>query len=158
MIVRPLQITELEQFMPLVRAHGEAAQLQSHDPLDENYCMERLRQAMIDPNYKIFVAEHHNELVGYAAAQVTHKVYNTRVLGNIVMFFVQPNQRNGQVSEALWQACEDFFVDCDAYAMMAQVLAHTADFTKTESFVHKAKQFYEHKGLNEIGHIYMKGL
>jgi GNAT superfamily N-acetyltransferase len=144
--------------MPIIHEHGKSAELDTHDPLDEKVCFENLRMAMIDPNFEIFVCEQDGEIVAYAATQLSRKIYNKTVVGNVVMFFVRPDVRSKTLSDQLWQTCEDFFYSAGATIMQAMCVAHTAEFKPTVKFLDRAQLFYRSKGADCVGYIHMKGL
>jgi len=156
--IRVLQPKEINRLMPIIHEHGKSAELASHDPLDEKVCFDRLRQAMIDPNFRIFVCEQDQQIVAYAVAQVSKKLYNDTVIGNVVMFFVHPEARQKSLSDQMWEACEDFFYAAGAKMMQAMCVAHTAEFKPTVRFLDRAQSFYRSKGADCVGYIHMKGL
>lgn len=156
--IRVLQPKEINRLMPIIHEHGKSAELASHDPLDEKVCFDRLRQAMIDPNFRIFVCEQDQQIVSYAVAQVSKKLYNDTVIGNVVMFFVHPEARQKSLSDQMWEACEDFFYAAGAKMMQAMCVAHTAEFKPTVRFLDRAQSFYRSKGADCVGYIHMKGL
>ena len=156
--IRVLQPKEINKLMPLIQEHGKSAELATHDPLDEKVCFDRLREAMIDPNFKIFVCEQQEQIVAYAVTQLSKKLYNDMVVGHIVMFFVRPDVRSKTLSDQLWNACEDFFYSSGANSMEAACVAHTAEFKPTVQFLDRAQLFYRSKGAECVGYIHMKGL
>jgi len=156
--IRALQAREINRLMPIIHEHGKSAELAAHDPLDEKVCFDRLREAMIDPNFKIFVCEQEEQIVAYAVAQVSKKLYNDTIIGNIVMFFVLPDVRSKTLSDQLWNACEDWFYQAGATVLEAMCIAHTAEFKPTVRFLDRAQSFYRSKGADCVGYIHMKGL
>jgi GNAT superfamily N-acetyltransferase len=156
--IRVLQPKEINKLMPIIHAHGRSAELDTHDPLDEKVCFDRLREAMIDPNFRIFVCEQDQQMVAYAVAQLSKKLYNDTIVGHIVMFFVLPEARSKTLSDQLWEVCEDFFYSSGANSMEASCVAHTAEFKPTVKFLDRAQSFYRSKGAECVGYIHMKGL
>ena len=156
--IHKLQAKEMHKMKDIIRHHAESAELGAHDPLVESVCFENLRQALIDPNFDIFVCQHDNEIVAYAATQLTQQLYNNIIVGNVVMFFVRPDMRSKTLSDQLWQACEDEFYATGAGKMQAMCVAHTAEFKPTVKFLDRAQLFYRSKGAECVGYIHMKGL
>jgi len=156
--IRIIQPKEIGLLMPIIQQHGKSAQLDTHDPLQEQICFKNLREAIIDPNFRIFVCEQDQQIVAYAVTQLSKKLYNDTIVGHIVMFFVLPEARSKTLSDQLWEACEDFFYSAGANSMEAACVAHTAEFKPTVQFLDRAQSFYRSKGAECVGYIHMKGL
>jgi len=156
--IRRLQAKEMYKLQDIIHHHAESAELGDHDPLIESVCFENFRKALIDPNFSILVCEQNSEIVAYAAVQLTKKLYNNTIVGNVVMFFVRPDVRSKTLSDQLWQACEDEFYAAGAQIMQAECVAHTAEFKPTVKFLDRAQLFYRSKGAECVGYIHMKGL
>jgi len=156
--IRKLTAKEMYRMQDIIHHHAASAELGAHDPLDESVCFENLRMGLIDPNFEIFVCEQNGEIVAYAATQLSRKIYNKTVVGNVVMFFVRPDVRSKTLSDQLWQTCEEEFYAAGATIMQAMCVAHTAEFKPTVKFLDRAQLFYRSKGADCVGYIHMKGL
>ena len=156
--IRKLKAKEMYKMKDIIKHHAASAELGDHDPLDESVCFENFRMALIDPNFEIFVCEQDQQIVAYAVAQLSKKLYNDTIVGHIVMFFVLPEARSKGLSDQLWQACEEFFYSAGANSMEAACVAHTAEFKPTVQFLDRAQSFYRSKGAECVGYIHMKGL
>lgn len=156
--IRKLKAKEMYKMKDIIKYHAASAELGAHDPLDESVCFENFRMALIDPNFDIFVCEQDDEIIAYAATQLSQKLYNNTIIGNVVMFFVRPDVRSKTLSDQLWQVCEEEFYKAGATIMQAMCVAHTAEFKPTVTFLDRAQSFYRSKGAECVGYIHMKGL
>ena len=157
-MIRELRTDELEKFVNLAVEHALDAGLIKHDQLDRNHTKQQCKQVMIDPDYKILVYVQDDKLAGYVVGNITQKLWNQSLYGEVIMFFVHPEVRNKYIADDLFQAIQDWFVHNGCLYFQASCMNYNKEYEANEEYLHRSKVYFKRKHMNEVGYHYVKSL
>lgn len=157
-MIREPNVDELELLTDIAIEHAHDAGLINHDTLDRAHFKKQLRAIMISPDYKIWVHEKHGKFVGYVIAGVFQKLWNPTKYGEIILFFVHPEVRNKYLADDLFNAAQDWFVDCGCIYQQASCLMFKEDYEPNTEWLHRATTYYKTRGMAEVGYHYVQDL
>ncbi len=157
-MIREVRINELEGLTNLAIEHGNDAGLISHDAVDRNYAKQQIKQMMINPDYKVFVAIKDDKIVGYIIGNITQKLWNPSLYGEVIVFFVHPEVRNKYLADDLFQAVKDWFIDNGCLYFQASCLTYTKEYQPNDEWLHRVKTYFKTQKMTEVGYHYVKPL
>jgi hypothetical protein len=157
-MIRELRTNELEKFTDLAVQHAIDAGLISHDQLERNYVKQQCKQVMISPDYKILVVVKDDVFVGYVVGNITQKLWNSSLFGEVIMFFIHPDVRNKYLADDLFQAIQDWFIDNGCIYFQASCMNYTQDYKANDDYLRRSRIYFQKQHMNEVGYHFVKQL
>lgn len=157
-MVRQPKPKELEKLTDLANAHAVDAGLNEHDQFDRKHSKEQLKRAMISPDYNVLVYEKQGVFIGYAMGSANVKLWNKTQYGEMILFFVHPNERKKSIADELFYAMQDWFVEVGCVFMQASCMSYTKDYMPNEEWLRRARNYFAHNSMEEVGYHYVKNL
>ena len=157
-MIRQPHPNELEKLVSICVEHANDAGLIEHDQLDRSHSKQQLKQMMISPDYKIFVYEYKDKFAGYIVGNISQKLWNKTLYGEIVLYFVHPEVRNKHIADDLFNAVEDWFVENGCQYQQASCLMYDSDYKANETWLHRSTTYLKTRHMNEVGYHYVKKL
>lgn len=158
MRIRQPRPDELEKLANVCVEHAKDAGLIEHDQLDRAHSKKQLRSMMISPDYKIFVLDYNDVFAGYIVGNVSQKLWNKTLYGEIILYFVHPEVRNKYIADDLFNAIEDWFVECGCLYVQASCLMYDENYQPNQNWLHRSKTYLQTRTMNEVGYHYVKQL
>jgi len=157
-MVREIDVSEMDLWLKCIRKHAVDAQIQDYDNIDEIHVKKQMRQAIISPDVKVFVVDEGNEIKGYCIAQLNEKLWNNRLYGEIIMFYIDPDVRNIWLAKDMYEAAVKWFRNNGCLYVQASTMLYDNDFKQVEDYVKRGKIFFKKQGMEEVGYHYVKEL
>lgn len=157
-MVREIYPDEIEKLLDITIKHAIDAGLAGHDDVDRQFFKQQLRIIIMNPNYKIFVAEKGNKFIGYIIGKIGTKIWNKKKFGDVTFIFVDPEYRSKTLSDELFDNIESWFSENGCLFMLASCMTYNSDYTPYDNWLNRAGKFFESKSMNEVGHHYIKKL
>lgn len=157
-MVREPKPSELEKLTDLAHAHAEDAGLTDHDQFDRKHSREQLKRAMISPDYTVLVYEKDGVFIGYAMGAANTKLWNNTIYGEMILFFVHPNERKRSVADELFYAMQDWFLEVGCVFMQASCMGYDKDYMPNEAWLNRARNYFTTSGMQEVGYHFVKNL
>lgn len=157
-MIREPRVDELELLTDIAIEHAHDAGLIKHDTLDRAHFKKQLRAIMISPDYKIWVYEKNDKFVAYIIAGVFQKLWNPTKYGELILFFVHPEVRNKYLADDLFNAAQDWFVECGCLYQQASCLMYTEEYEPNKEWLHRATTYFKTRGMAEVGYHYVQDL
>jgi len=157
--VREVEAHELNQIFDLCRLHADDMGLAGHDDMDDRWAKQQMKKMLINPYYRTFVAIKDMEWIGYATVCVEEKLWNKKVYGEQILFFVRKDVRKGyEVADALMQSCIDYFKQMECVYFQTSVAMFNKDYSVNDRVVSKARSYWKNYGMEEVGYTFVMPL
>jgi hypothetical protein len=157
--IKEVEAHELNQVFALCRLHADDMGLAGHDDMDDRWAKQQMKKMLINPYYRTYVAIKDMEWIGYAVVCVEEKLWNKKVYGEQILFFVRTDVRKGyEVADALMKACVDWFKEMECVYFQTSVAMFNADYSANEPVVSKARRYWTQYGMEEVGYTFVMPL
>lgn len=157
-MIRQPRPEELEKLVNVCVEHAKDAGLVDHDQLDRSHSKQQLKQMMISPDYKIFVYERDGVFAGYVVGNITQKLWNKTLYGEIILYFLHPEVRNKNLADDLFNAVEDWFLDNGCLYQQASCLMYDSMYQPNTEWLNRSTTYLKTRGMAEVGYHYVKPL
>ena len=157
-VIREPRPDELELLTNLCVEHAKDAGLIEHDQLDRAHTKQQLKQMMISPDFKIFVNTNNDKFDGYIVGNITQKLWNNSLYGEIILYFVHPESRNKYLADDLFNSIEDWFKENGCLYSQASCLMYDKNYEPYERWLHRSTTYLKTRHMNEVGYHYVKPL
>jgi len=157
-MIREFRPTDMNRIIRLAREHEQESGVQSILPIDDVYFTNAVRDALIDVNHKLFVAETNGEVVGYALIGVTQKIWNPTMYGDVFFFYIHQSIRNKYLADSLWNQCVIWFKEQGCRFMECSVALFDNNFQGVDNYIERASKYFEHKGASHMGNHFVLNL
>lgn len=157
-MIREVRVDELEKLVNICVEHATDAGLVDHDQLDRAHSKQQLRQMMISPDFKIYVYEQGDVFAGYIIGNITQKLWNTSLYGEIILYFLHPEVRNKHLADDLFNSIETWFREHGCLYQQASCLMYNKDYLPNEEWLHRSTTYLKSRSMAEVGYHYVKPL
>lgn len=157
--IKEVEAHELNQVFELCRLHADDMGLAGHDDMDDRWAKQQMKKMLINPYYRTYAAIKDMEWVGYATVCVDEKLWNKKVYGEQILFFVRTDVRKGyEVADALMKACVDWFKEMECVYFQTSVAMYNDEYKPNDRVIQKARGYWKHYGMEEIGYTFVMPL
>lgn len=157
-MIREIEPKELDQWLQLCKRHAQEAGVDEHDAIDDNVAREQMRNCIISPDYKVFVIDERDELVGYCIAAAQEKLWNKKLYGEIMMFYIDPDIRNAWLAKDLFDYACRWLRSIGAIYVQASCMIYNDDYEPIEEYTRRSRTFFKKQGMAEVGYHFVKTL
>ena len=140
-MIKKFQIKDLNELLQVVKQQAQEAGA-GVGTLDKDLMIDYARKCVIDPNYQILLATKDGAIQGYALIQIFELHYNHNREGNIELFHINQEHRNGFLAKSLFDACEQFFKENDCVCFNAATRAFDTKYDSNREYLKSADNFY----------------
>ena len=157
-MIRKFTPADINQVIRLVREHAAEAQVFQNLPVDDIYAKDNIRNALIDEANQCFVVEKGGEIVGYSLVGLATKIWNPTLYAEVYFFYVHSGMRNKFLADSLYEATCSWAYENGASWIEFSVSLFDEMFKGKEEYIDRASTYFEHKGSNHCGNIFVQEL
>ena len=154
-MIKPFEVEDTNQLIELLEANAQDAMAQGFAEYDIDRILTMVKGFANMPNRDILCAWRGSQMVGHAIISAHKKAWGNDMLGDIHIFFVHPDHRNGFVAKDLFDACYSWFRQRDCVCMMSSVQAWDKNFDPCERWIENGEAFFG-KLMQPVGTCYVK--
>lgn len=128
-----------------------------YDDMDEPWSKKNLRNVMINPQYKFFIAERNMEWVGFIIVRADVKLWNKKTVGELVLLWTRKDVRHGDgVADELMHRASAWFKEMECHYFQTSVLMFDKDYRARDDVIEKAKRYWTRYGMQMVGYNFVK--
>jgi len=157
-MIRELEPRELDDWLMLCRRQAEEAGVGSHDAIDDNVAREQMRNCLISPDYKVFVVDEAQQIVGYCIVAAQEKLWNKKLYGEIMMFYIDKDVRNAWVAKDLFDYACRWLRSIGALYVQASCMLYDEEYQPIETYTERSRIFFKKQQMAEVGYHFVKTL
>lgn len=136
---------------------AEDMKIAGYDDMDEPWSKKNLRNVMINPQYKFYIAERNMEWVGFVIVRADVKLWNKKTVGELVLIWTRKDVRRGdEVADALMDAAKTWFKEMECHYFQTSVLMFDDNYQARTDVIEKAKNYWERYGLEMVGYNFVQ--
>jgi len=150
-MIEELKPDQIETVMACVEQHAIEAKLTPNNQVDKVYLAQKIKKAMIQQHYKIFVYYVGRKIVGYVSGQMAKQFWNEKIYGHIDFLYLHEGYRNRDTARSLYKAFETWAIENGADYVQAGVNHFDDQGHSDPDYVRRAKIFFASIGMNETG-------
>jgi len=154
-MIRPFAIEDTNQLIELLEANAHDAMAEGFAEYDVTRIIDMVKQFANMPNREMLLAWRGTTLVGHAMISAHKKAWGNEMLGDIHLFFVHPEYRNGFVAKDLFDACYSWCRERECVCMMSTVQAWDKNFAPCDRWIENGESFFG-KLMQPVGTCYVK--
>lgn len=154
-MIRPFQVEDTNELIELLEVNAHDAMAEGFAEYDVTRILNMVKQFANMPNREMLLACRGDRLVGHAIISAHKKAWGNEMLGDIHLFFVHPEFRNGFVAKDLFDACYSWCRERECHAMMATVQAWDKNYQPCDKWIENGQSFFD-KTMMPTGTCYVK--
>ena len=154
-MIRPFEVADTNQLIDLLEANAQDAKAEGFAEYNVDKIIAMVKKFANMPNREMLLAVRGQELVGHAMISANPKAWGDDILGEVHLFFVHPDYRNGFVAKDLFDACYEWFRSRDCVCMTSTVQAWDKNYQPCEDWIQNGESFFG-KLMQPTGTCYVK--
>lgn len=155
-MIEELKPDQIETILDCVEQHAIEAKLTPNNKVDKVYLAQKIKKAMIQQHYKIFVYYVGRKIVGYVSGKLQKQFWNEKIYGHIEFIYLHEGYENRDIEKELFQRFESWCVENGADYIISNVSHFDNQGNMLSDFIQTQEAIYENIGFKKTGSNYVK--